>query len=230
MATPHGKLIVIAGIDGSGKTEQTRLLLERLRREGYAAAQEEFPRYEEGFFGRAIGRYLRGEFGPAGEVDGHLASVLYAGDRWEAKKRMAAALERGEILVCNRYVSANLAHQGGKIASDAEREAFFRWVEELEYGVFQIPRPDLTVFLWLPLATAAHLVEQKAARAYLRGRQKDGHEADMSHLANAQRVYEHLSETRPNWRRVECVDAGRLLGMEEIGARVWATAGAALEE
>ena len=223
MAQTKGKLIVIAGIDGSGKSEQTRRLVERLRAEGLVAGQEDFPQYESAFFGQTIGRYLRGEFGPASEVNGYLASVLYAGDRWEAKGRMTAALERGEVIVCNRYVSANLAHQGGKIASDEEREAFFKWDEDLEFGVFKIPRPDLVVFLWLPLDVAAQLVEKKAARDYLKGGKKDGHEADASHLANAQRVYEHLCATRPNWRRVECVEGGRLLSIDEVAERVWET-------
>ena len=222
MPTRKGKLIVVAGIDGSGKTAQTKRLLERLRGEGCPAAEEEFPRYEEGFFGKTIGRYLRNEFGPAGDVDPHLASVLYAGDRWEAKARMDAALGQGQVLVCNRYVSANLAHQGGKIPDEAGREAFFAWVERMEYEVFGIPRPDLTVFLSLPVDVASDLVGRKEQRGYLGERKKDGHEADAAHLANAQVAYEHLCRTRPNWRRIECVDAGRLKSIEEIGEEVWA--------
>ena len=221
MAQTTGKLIVVAGIDGSGKTAQTKLLLERLRREGYPADEEEFPRYDEGFFGQAIARYLRNEFGPASEVHACLASVLYAGDRWEAKERMEAALGRGEIIVCNRYVSANLAHQGGKIASQADRDAFFQWVEELEYEVFRIPRPSLTVFLSVPFDLASTLVDKKAARAYLGDLRRDGHEADQAHLRHAQEVYEHLCESRPNWRRIECVEGPQLLSIEEIADRVW---------
>lgn len=221
MAEKAGKLIVLAGIDGSGKTAQTRLLVERLRREGRTVSEEEFPRYEAGFFGQAAARYLRNEFGPASEVHPCLASVLYAGDRWEAKARMDAALGRGEVLVCNRYVSANLAHQGGKIASQADRDAFFHWVETLEYEVFQIPRPSLTVFLSVPFDVASGLVDKKAARAYLGDQRRDGHESDHVHLRHAQEVYEHLCEHRPSWRRVECVEAGRMLSVETIGERVW---------
>ena len=227
MAHP-GKLIVIAGIDGSGKTEQTKRLVQRLRDEGYSAAEEEFPRYEESFFGRTVGRYLRGELGPTASIDPHLASVLYAGDRWEARERMVAALGRGEVLVCNRYVSANLAHQGGKIAAPESREAFFEWVEELEYGVFRIPRPDQIVFLRVPPDVAAGLVDGRAARSYLGDRKKDGHEADDSHLANAHAVYEYLCDSRPNWRRVECVRNGQLLGIEEVAELVWEVVGPVL--
>ncbi len=222
MRDSPGKLIVLAGIDGSGKTEQTRRLVERLRATGRVVHEEEFPQYETTFFGATIGRYLKNEFGPAAQIDPHLASVLYAGDRWEAKARMEAALARGEVIVSNRYVSANLAHQGGKIASDEEREAFFAWVEELEYRVFQIPMPDRVVFLWLPIEVASDLVGRKAQRSYLGERKKDGHEADMSHLAHAQRVYQHLSQTRPNWVRVSCVDdAGALLSIDAVAERVW---------
>lgn len=219
--TETGKLIVIAGIDGSGKTEQTKRLIQRLRSEGYSAAEEEFPRYGESFFGRTVARYLRGELGPAANIDPHLASVLYAGDRWEAKDRMEAALKRGEILVCNRYVSANLAHQGGKISAQGAREAFFRWVEELEYEVFRIPRPDLIVFLRVPLDVAAGLIDGRASRSYLEGKRRDGHEADDSHLAHAHAVYECLCDTRPNWRRVECVRDGQLLSIDEVAGLVW---------
>jgi len=93
---------------------------------------------------------------------------------------------------------------------------------------FQIPRPSLTVFLSVPLGLASALVDKKAARAYLGDQRRDGHEADQAHLRHAQEVYEHLCESQPNWRRIECVEGPQLLSIEEIAERVWQAVAAAL--
>lgn len=223
----NGKLIVIAGTDGSGKRTQTERLVAGLRREGLAGETLAFPQYGGSFFGEAIARYLRGEFGDAHSVSPYLASVLFALDRWEARDRLVGWLAAGKVVVCDRYVSANAGHQAARIDDPAEREAFLEWLYRMEYDVLGLPRSDLTVYLHVPWRVARELVGRKGDRPYLRGATRDIHEADDDHLARAEAAYEALAATEPGWRRIECVREGRLLTPEEIGGLVWgAVAGA----
>ncbi len=124
-------LVVIEGIDGSGKNTQTGLLLEAVRARGLRAETFSFPRYTEGPFAQAIADYLNGRFGPASQVPPRLAALLYAGDRFAAKAELEAALGAADVVVCDRYVASNLAHQGAKLPQ-AERPAFVRWVCDLD--------------------------------------------------------------------------------------------------
>ncbi len=112
----QGKLMVITGIDGSGKTVQTKLLYERLVKEGYPAVITDFPQYGKTFFADMVTKYLKGEFGSADSVSPYLASLLYAGDRWECKEQINTWLRADKIIISNRYVCDNMAHQGGKIS------------------------------------------------------------------------------------------------------------------
>jgi len=217
----EGKMIVLAGIDGSGKATQTDLLVRRLENGGRSVETFDFPQYEGTFFGRLVARYLRGEFGEAANVSPYLASLLYAGDRWQARERIARALRGGRIVVCNRYVSANMAHQGGKIADAAQRRRFYDWVLELEHEVFALPRPDLCVFLDVPVEVASGLVGDKSARAYLNGESRDIHERDAAHLHAARNAYLEISEIYPNWGRIPCATEGDLLPPEAIAEKVW---------
>lgn len=220
MDTP-GRMIVLCGIDGSGKTAQSQMLCERLRRAGKDVKYVEFPRYSESFFGDLIARYLRGEFSSrAGEVDPHLASLPFACDRWEARPMLKQSLEAGKVVVCNRYVSANLAHQGGKLESMEEKKGFRKWAEKMEYEVFKIPRPDLHVWLDVPAKLALGLIANKGERDYLEG-DEDIHEKDLDHLQTTRAMYEMLAEEDDGWRTVDCAPAGEVLSKDSIAGLVW---------
>lgn len=219
--TASGKLIVIAGTDGSGKTTQTGLLLERLRQEGYAAETVSFPQYEQSFFGEMIGRYLRGELGPATEISPYLASVLYAGDRWEARDQLLGWLAGGRIVLCNRYVSANKGHQAGKIDDPEERKRFCEWVDRLEYEVFGLPRPDLTLLLHVPCEIGQRLVGEKAERAYLNDSKRDAHESDLDHLRRAEQAYLEMAAADHSWVKIECAPCGEILSREATAQCIW---------
>lgn len=218
----RGRLIVIEGSDGSGKATQARRLLRRLRADGVAAERITFPGYARSFFGRMVGRYLRGELGRAGSVDPHLAAVLYAGDRWQARQNILDWLADGKVVVCDRYVDSNKAHQAARLPRGADRRAFFRWIDRLEYGIFKMPRPDGSVFLHVPAGVAERLIETRGRRTYLRGR-RDAHEADRDHLRRAERIYLELASQRRRSRLalIECVVAGELLSRSEISKRVY---------
>jgi len=221
----QGRLVVICGIDGSGKTVQTQALAERARSEGLRVQTLEFPRYREyreGFFGEVIARYLRGDFGQdPSEINPYLAAIPFACDRWQAAPRIRQHLRDGALVVCNRYVSANLAHQGGKIASAAAREEFFDWLLELEHDVFAIPRPHMQIWLDMPPRVAVRLIARKGHRAYLSG-QQDIHEGSLMHLEATRQAYSQLAARDETWRTIECASGGQPLPVQAIADRVWA--------
>jgi dTMP kinase len=224
-----GRLIAICGIDGSGKATQTALLAQRAEAAGHTVRQLSFPRYGEGFFAELIERYLRGEFAPrAADVSPYLAALPYAFDRWQAAPRLRAWLAEGCVVLCNRYVPANMAHQGSKLPSGAERRAFFEWVSELEYGVLELPRPDLHILLDVPPARAAQLVTGRRAAAGL-AEAKDIHERDTGYLEATAGAYREISRAMlGRWEVVACARGGVLLSREEIAEMVWGAANGAL--
>ncbi len=226
MGTPEsqpGRLIAVCGIDGSGKTTQTALLADRARAEGYAVQQVSFPRYGQGFFAELIERYLRGEFAArAGDVSPYLAALPYACDRWQAASQLREWLSAGRLVLCNRYVAANLAHQGCKVPAGRERRAFFEWVERLEYGVFGLPRPDLHVLLDMQPAHATALLADRTRSAGPPGKQ-DIHERDMEYLEATARTYRELACQAPQgWTVIPCAVGGAVLPPERIAEAVWA--------
>lgn len=214
----RGKLIVIDGTDGSGKATQTAILARALRREGYRVVIEDFPQYGKKSAGPVEG-YLNGSYGPAHALGPYLPSIFYAVDRFSASARIQKNLARGRIVICNRYVTANLAHQGGKIADRQKRNRFFRWVFDLEYRLFGIPRPDLNLILHMPAAVAQKLVDKKATRTYLGGKKRDVHERDLAHLRAAERVYLEIAK-HFSYPIIECYAKGRILSRDEIARLV----------
>jgi len=217
----RGKLIVLDGGDGSGKTVQTDLLIARFRKEGLPAQTVSFPRYETPT-GAIVKSYLNGAFGPPLEIGARAASVLYATDRWAAfREGVFAPMKEGVSIVANRYTASNMAHQGSKIVDTAERTAFFRWNDELEHRDFGIPRPDLNVILHVPAEVSISLIDG-------RGNEKDGHE-NVEHLRRAEATYLELARSFPNFALIECVRDGKLLSREEIHDLVWSEVAKALD-
>ena len=219
----RGRMIALCGIDGSGKTTQTRLLAERAAHEGLAVQTVSFPRYGQGLFADLIERYLRGEFAPrAADVSPRLAALPYALDRWQAAPRLRQWLADGALVLCNRYVAANMAHQGSKLPGAGERAAFYAWIDEMEYGALGLPRPDVQVLLDVPPAVASGLVHGRDKQA---GQTVGGdiHEADGGYLEATALAYREVAAgTTGPWVTVECVESGRLMAPEQVAARIWA--------
>lgn len=210
----RGKLIVLDGGDGSGKTVQTDLLIGRFQKEGQPAQTVSYPRYHTPT-GALVKSYLNGAFGPPMEVGAKQASIFYAMDRWASMREGdLAPLEQGINMVANRYAASNMAHQGSKIVDPAERTAFFRWNDALEHAVYGIPRPDLNVILHVPADISISLIDG-------RGNAKDGHE-NVEHLRRAEATYLELARSFPNFALIECVQDGVLLSREDIHELVWA--------
>ena len=210
----RGKLIAIEGIDGSGKRTQLDLLARALDSRGIQTMQISFPRYESSF-GKLVAQFLNGDFGSLDAVDPHFSALLYAGDRLEAKSEIEVALEAGKVVLADRYIASNLAHQTSRVAPE-RREEFLAWLKNVEYGIYGLPVEDLILYLHVPTAEAHRLIGLKVGRAYTSLRH-DLQEADVAHLEQASaNIYDQLA-VLPNWTRINCTDpAGVLLSPYEI--------------
>lgn len=198
----RGKFIAIEGIDGSGKRTQLDMLARALSERGVTQEHVSFPNYS-GFFGKLVARFLNGEFGPLEAVDPHFSALLYAGDRFESKPKMEAALASGKALLADRYIGSNLAHQGSRVAP-GERAEFLRWLRHLEYDIYGLPHEDLVIYLRVPVDEAHRLIGEKAARDYT-DRRRDLQEADRAHLTAAADVYDELVRQK-NWVCIDCTE------------------------
>ena len=224
----RGKLIAIVGTDGSGKETQKNMLVQRLKNEGYGVQGMSFPRYDTPT-GKVIGEYYLGKdlglgtgavFGEADKVDAKLASILYAQDRYCAKPEMEKILESGKHLILDRYYQDNMAHQGGKIESFEEREKMFNWLENLELGLYGIPKEDATIFLHMPRNVAIELRNRRGEKT---GEKADGHESNPEHLIRAENTFLHLTD-KYNWKRINCTKDGTidtLKNPNQIHDEVW---------
>lgn len=219
-----GKLIVIDGIDSSGKATQARLLEERLSKEGVQVKRIEFPRYGEPVFGELLAECLAGKHGDFAHLDPKIASTLYALDRYEAKKDIEQWLSEGYVVVADRYTSSNQIHQGGKIIDADKREAFLAWTLRMEHEVLAIPHPDRVVYLRVPVETSLSLLTNERAQKNqaLQGGGLDVVEKDRMYVERSFESAEELSKTR-SWKTVECVKEGTLRAPEDIAEEVYSS-------
>jgi dTMP kinase len=220
-----GKLIVIDGVDGSGKATQVELLLKRLRKDGHTVKTVDFPEYYKNFFGKFIGNCLSQQYYNWLNIHPKIASIAYAADRFESSAEIKKWLEKGYIVIANRYVSANQIHQGGKIANSKKRQEFIEWLNEMEYGVFKIPRPDIVFYLSLPVAISLDLIKDrdrdgKMKRQYLK-KKKDVHENDTNFLVNSRKSALWLVKTQKEFTQIDCATGGNLRTREDISEEVY---------
>jgi dTMP kinase len=215
----QGKLIVIEGGDGSGKATHLKLALEHLKEIGREVEVFDFPQYGTKSAG-PVEEYLNGKYGDLHEVSPYAASLLYAVDRFDASRKIQRVLGAGNLVLSNRYVLSNAAHQGVKIKDPAERQKFWKWLEELEYGTLELPRPNLTIFLHVPADIGYGLVAKKSERTHLHGKQRDIHEANLPYLKEVEAMYVELAKKDPTITTIECAPQGVLLSIETIGLKV----------
>lgn len=215
-----GKLIIIDGTDGSGKATQTKLLVARLKKEGYKIAMADFPQYGKKSAGLAE-EYLNGKYGRPDKVGPYRASIFYACDRYDGGFKIKKWLNEGKIVISNRYVASNLGHQGGKIKNPTERKKYFQWLYNLEYNIFKIPKPDLNIILHVDAAVAQRMVDKKKKRNYLKGKKRDAHEKDLKHLKNAEKIFIEIAKSFPKFLLIECIDKGNIMSREKINSLIW---------
>ena len=217
---------VIEGSDKAGKTTQAELLQQRLEEDGYSVYPIDLPRYNHpgGYFSQ---RYIAGDYGGVQEVGPKLASVLFAVDRFDLRSELVAAADSGQVVVANRYVASNLAHQGAKISDPGQRKEFFDWVMDFEYGVLKIPRPTANLVLLVDAAISRHLREDQPLRS---GTAIDIHESDDDHQEQSRRVYRELCRLFPEeFISIDCQDGNQLKPPEEIGHLVYGLVKARLD-
>ncbi len=211
-------LIAIEGIDGSGKGTQTTLLQQHLLETGISTAKLGFPRYEATAFGKRVAEFLNGCYGNLANVDPFLVANLYAGDRFESRQLIEQLLSTHQVLLCDRYTPSNLAYQLAKV-DPSRRSELQSWIEHLEYHIYQLPRPDLVIYLELDAHTSQQLVLKKDPRDYTES-PLDLHEAAQGYLGTVRQEYLNLAQTQPSWRIINCRSQGHLRTIEEIAQEV----------
>ena len=215
----RGKLIVVEGTDCSGKETQTKKIVERCEVKGIKVYNYSFPRYDTPT-GKIVGgpylgkSYICDGWFPEGapNVDALVASAYYAADRRYNIKEIMEHLNNGDIVLLDRYVESNMAHQGGKLASKEDRQKMYEKLDELEFGIMELPRPDAVIFLYMPSPYAAILRQGRAEAA-------DQLERDMEHLAKAEQAYLELTE-KYGYIKIDCVKDDVIRTIDDINDEV----------
>jgi len=200
-----GLLIAIEGGDGSGKGTQADELEKRATQTGYNVLKLSFPQY-----------------GKADDVHPELASLPFAIDRLGAKQAIIEHLQLpSAIVIADRYVASNLAHQGTKLSNKQERHQFYQDLLDIEYGLFALPKPDLNIVLLVPSELAQRNVDQKEKRIYT-DKKRDIHEADANHLEKAKANYQELCRLFPSeFTSVKCLDSDAMRPIKDIHHDIW---------
>ena len=212
MEMRKGKLLILEAGDGCGKATQTRLLVEALIKEGHKVRKVSFPNYDSPAAG-AIKMYLAGEFGQhAADVNPYAAASFYAVDRFASYHTDWGEFYRqGGIVIADRYATSNMVHQAVKVPPGEQREAFLKWLWELEFEKFSLPVPDAVFFLDVPPALSAALIAARESEQ----RKRDIHEQDTAYLDSCYSLYRQLA-VQYGWQQVNCAPQGKLRCIEEI--------------
>lgn len=212
------KIIVIEGTDCSGKETQSKMLLERLNKEGLSSIYMTFPAYQTPTGKIVGGSYLGKEsIGPclfpegAVNVDAKVASLYYAADRLYNKPVIEENLLNNNLII-DRYVESNMAHQGSKIMDKEKRYEMYNFLSSLEYDLLKLPRPDITIFLYMPYEQACILKKNRT--------ELDQHELNPEHLKHAEECYLELSKLH-NYVKIDCVKDGVIRTKEDINNEIY---------
>ena len=201
--------IVLEGLDGAGKSTQIKKLRQLLADRGVESEYVHFPRFDSPVFGELIARFLRGELGSIESVDPYIVALLFAGDRADMAPKIRAWQSEGKVVIVDRYVYSNIGYQCAKLSIAEERMRLKEWILDTEYSYYNIPRPDISLFLDVPFAfTAKSLTEQRSGddRAYLNG-SKDIHESSLDLQQMVRSVYLEASKSDEALKVIDCSNA-----------------------
>ena len=212
-------LFVLEGLDGAGKSTQVRKLADYLRSRLGSLEYIHFPRYDAPVYGQLISNFLKGEYGANDSVHPQLVALLFAEDRHGAKDGIKAILDKGGAVLLDRYVYSNVAYQCAKMQDNEKAENLREWILNTEYGQFELPRPDLNIFLDVPIS----FVESSLAanrkgddRSYLQGKQ-DIHESDIEFQKRVRKIYLRQASLDKDFLVIDCSDAnGNMLPPDDI--------------
>lgn len=216
-------LVVLEGLDGAGKSTQVKRLRAYLEKMCPDLEYIHFPRYDAPVYGDLISRFLRGDFGTNEAVHPQLVALLFAEDRHGAAPEMKATLAKGGSVLLDRYVYSNIAYQCAKLSAPEERENLRKWILSTEYSDFGLPKPDLNIFLDVPITFVESRLESARTgsdREYLHGSQ-DIHEADIEFQKQVRDIYRRQVELDPDFIRIDCSDEfGEMLPPDRIFEKV----------
>ncbi|MBR7081116.1 MAG: deoxynucleoside kinase [Oscillospiraceae bacterium] len=212
-----GKLIVLEGIDGSGKSTQFQMLCSRLEKSGAEFRRLVFPQYSEPS-SALIKMYLGGEFGTSPEdVNAYAASAFFAVDRFASYKKVwKKYYDAGGVLLSDRYTTSNAVHQASKLG-EAERAAFFDWLYEFEFTLMGMPEPDAVIYMDVPLETALEQMRRREAETNTAG---DIHETDSAYLKKCRECAVQAAE-HYGWKRIGCTEGGVMRRAEDISEEIF---------
>ena len=216
----NGKLIIIeSGSDASGKATQSEELLKKLTADGYNVRKVEYPNYKSES-STLVKMYLRGDFGKhADDVDAYIASTFFTADRYASFKTEWEEFYRsGGIVIADRYTTSNMVHQASKMEIE-ERDKYLDWLEDYEYNLFKIPRPDEVIFLNVPVDYSIKLMENRKNK-FTGEEEKDIHESDQNYLRKTYNNSLYIAD-KYNWKRVECVENEQLRTIEDISNEIY---------
>lgn len=216
-------LIVLEGLDGAGKSTQVKKLKAYLQERCSSLEYIHFPRYEAPVYGDLISRFLRGEFGDNTQVHPQLVALLFAEDRHGAAPILKEALAQGKTVLLDRYVYSNIAYQCAKLSSEGEKARLRDWIFDTEFGDFGLPRPDLNIFLDVPIGFVEKSLSRQRQgddRDYLEGG-KDIHEASITFQKAVRDMYVGETLRDPHFLRIDCSDSnGNMLPPDAIFTKV----------
>ncbi|MEF9986534.1 MAG: dTMP kinase [Bacteroidales bacterium] len=217
-------LIVIEGLDGAGKSTQVKLLKDYIVSKGLELKYLHFPRYESSLYGELIAKFLRGDFGALEDVHPQLVALLFAEDRRDASAVIKEWLNNGYCVLLDRYVYSNIAYQCSKLKDKKEAKALEEWIFNTEYNVFGIPKPNVNIFLDVPIGFVDKKLKECRSgdddREYLNGK-ADIHEADINFQIGVRDIYLQQSISDANFIRIDCSDiTGNMLHPAQIFSRI----------
>lgn len=207
-------LIALEGIDGSGKTVQSLALKTRLEERGLTCSLFSFPAYEKEA-GQLIFDHLHDK-NQAFAWNPRVVSILYATNRMELRSKIVNALAENHIVICNRYTYSNVAFQGAKVNQN-ERVEFIKWIEELEFNIFQLPRPDIVIFLKLAPSQTIQFIAAKKDKTE---QGADEYERNREFLQQVYEIYLNISESRDNWIPIQCSSGSEIFTKEKVAAQI----------
>lgn len=213
----QGKLIVLEGIDGSGKSAQYRRLCARMEKDGIDYTHIVFPRYDKPS-SALIRMYLEGQFGPnPNDVNAYTASTFYAVDRFASyREEWGRVYQKGGLILSDRYTTSNAVHQGSKLP-DEELPEFFRWLADLEYGKMGLPRPDLVIYLDVDIETSLRRMRRRQEKTHT---QADIHEKDVEYLRRCLNVAGRAADYY-GWTRIPYLKDGVERDVDEKNAEIY---------
>lgn len=217
----RGKLIVIEGVDGSGKQTQSDALYRQLEEDGHNIMKISFPDYEAES-SALVKMYLRGDFGQnPDEISAYVASSFFAVDRYASfQTKWKDFYESGGIVIADRYTTSNMVHQASKISDPKERDEFLDWLYDLEFRMYKIPVPDLVFFLDVPPEITMEMTKRRLNK-FTGEEKKDIHENDVHHMDSSYENAHHVAN-KYGWRKISCVKDKKMLSIHDIFNKVYA--------